>query len=356
MEIETLSTKVKTPKKSTTKVIDRLNDKAMLEAHGQQVIAEYEARRRGDVVVAFGNGLLHRKNLQQEMLEDITRTLASGMEGFVNCEFVIKVLTGKPTKSLARSRGTMEVNRATGKATFVIALFERNLEDAIFGLHTEQLVDGDAAHRVATPSNGWDGGYDEVCKMIGKDLVFCRGAIAKRNNAGTDEDQVELEKLASVSSGGRLNKQFKNYASSLKVFKGFEGDGREDGQIANAPKAFHPDFKSKMKDAFKFWKPEFFTTREVVEASEKPEPIAMTKVASPVKVVDAEGIAYWANVPSSLLDSGASLKLERTMDNGKLSSVKMTADNFQLHRKNISADYPNGTAPITKRNGQMTKA
>ena len=351
-----MSPKVKTPKKGETKVTNRIDDKAMLEANNQRVIAEYEARRKGEVVVSFGNGLLHRRSLQVEMLEDITRTLASGMEGFVNCEFVIKILTGKPTKSLARSRGTMEVNRATGKATFVIALFERNLENAIFGEHTEQLVDGDAAHRVATPSNGWEGGYDEVCKMIGRDLVFCRGAIAKRNNVGTDEDQIELEKLASVSSGGRLNKHFKNYADSLKVFRGFEGDGREDGQIANAPKAFHPDFKSKMKDAFKFWKPEYFTTREVVEASEKGARIEMTKVASPVKTVDAEGIAYWANVPTSMLDSGAVLKLELTLDNGKKSTVKMTADNFQLHRKNVSADFPRGTAPIAKRNGQMTKS
>ena len=351
-----MSTKVKTPKKRTTKVTNRIDDKSMIEANEQRIIAEYEARRKGEVVVSFGNGLLHRKNLQQEMLEDITRTLAEGMEGFVNCEFVVKILTGKPTKSLARSRGTMEVNRATGKATFVIALFERNLEDAIFGDHTEQLVDGDAAHRVATPSNGWTGAYDEVCKMIGKDLVFCRAAIAKRNNAGTDEEQVELEKLASVSSGGRLNKQFKMYANTMKVFKGFEGDGREDGQIANAPKAFHPEFKNKMKDALKFWKPEFFTTREVVEATEKPVPIAMTKVASPVKTVDADGIAYWANVPTSLLDSGAVLKLELTLDNGKKSTVKMTADNFQLHRKNVSADFPKGTAPIAKRNGQMTKS
>jgi hypothetical protein len=289
-----------------------------------------------------------------EMLENMARVLVEGCEGFVNSEYVIDVLTGKPAKSLSRSRSTMNVNRETGKTTFVLALFQRNLEDKIFGEHTEALEKGNSAHRVpVTNDDGWSDAFSEVCKMLGNELVYCRAAAAHSRGAGKDDERLQLEKLARVSSGGRLNKQYRQYANSMHIFTDFNDDGREVGQLANYPNAFHPDFRAKMTEAFKYWKPMLFTTREVVEPGNSTPPIAMVRVASPLKVVNALGVCYWSNVPQSQIDDGVVHQVKFVKSDGKFSTVTLTKENFTLHRNNKTADHPNGTAPTTKRNGQM---
>jgi len=337
--------------------IERLDDVTMLERNRQAIIADYHKNREDNVVDSFGNGKLHRQSLAVEMLENMARVLVEGCEGFVNSEYVIDMLTGKPSKSLSRSRSTMKVNRATGKTTFVLALFQRNLEQVIFGEHTESLEKGNSAHRVpVTNDDGWTDAFSEVCKMLGNELVYCRAASAHSRGAGKDDERLQLEKLARVSSGGRLNKQYRKYANSMHIFTDFNDDGREAGQLANYPNAFHPDFRAKMTDAFKYWKPQLFTTREVVEAKEQTPPIKMVRVASPLKVVNALGVCYWSNVPQSQIDDGVVHQVKVSKPGGKFSVVTMTKENFALHRKNKTSDHPNGTAPTTKRNGQMVQA
>jgi hypothetical protein len=349
-------TKSKSTQKGT-RVVDRLDDATMLEQHRQTIIADYHRNREDRVVDTFGNGKLHRQSLAVEMLENMARVLVEGCEGFVNSEYVIDMLTGKPSKSLSRSRSTMKVNRATGKTTFVLALFQRNLEQVIFGEHTEALEKGNSEHRVpVTNDDGWTDAFSEVCKMIGNELVYCRGAAAHSRGAGKDDERLQLEKLARVSSGGRLNKQYRSFASTMHIFTDFNDDGREVGQLANYPNAFHPDFRAKMTEAFKYWKPEFFTTREVVEAGNSTPPIGMVRVASPLKVVNALGVCYWSNVPQSQIDDGVVHQVKVSKPGGKFSVVTMTKENFALHRKNKTSDHPNGTAPTTKRNGQMVQA